>query len=410
VLSTRRAFAVLCAATLAEFTAMGLFLAAIPLYVTGELGGSNRSAGVAVGVFSVSAVVLRPFIGRSMDRRGRKPFLVGALALLAVSSPLLIVARSLVAVAGVRVLQGVVGAAFYTSSAAVATDLSPPHRRASTIARFSLFLYAGFAIGPALGERVIDASGFTATWLVASALAVGGLVAVAGLPETGRLHSGDGSDGEGVGRRRRLLHPAAIGPGLVLMLSAVGYSSVTAFSALYARHVGMADSGALYATFAITIIGVRLASLRTLDRRSHAAVALPGLVLAAAGLGVLAVVQEPAAAFVGVGAFGAGFALVFPSLMAFTVERVSDRERGETLGSFTAFMDVGTGTGGYLVGRVADGWGFGWAYGVPALLCAGGAVLFAVVALRPQRWPVEGRAIARASGGSITAAQPPPPG
>ena len=68
-------------------------------------------------------------------------------------------------------------------------------------------------------------------------------------------------------------------------------------------------------------------------------------------------------------AFGAGFALVFPSLMAFTVDRVDDHERGEMLGSFTAFMDIGAGGGGFIVGLIADRAGFRWAYGVPAVLC-----------------------------------------
>ena len=76
-------------------------------------------------------------------------------------------------------------------------------------------------------------------------------------------------------------------------------------------------------------------------------------------------------------AFGAGFALVFPALMAFTVERVDDHERGEVLGSFTAFMDIGQGGGAYLIGFIADWSGFGAAYGTPAVLCVGGALLLA---------------------------------
>jgi predicted MFS family arabinose efflux permease len=106
---------------------------------------------------------------------------------------------------------------------------------------------------------------------------------------------------------------------------------------------------------------------------------------AAAGLGVLAVLQEPAFAFVGVGAFGAGFALIFPALMALTVDRVADHERGEALGSFTAFMDIGSGGGAYLIGAIADSAGFGWAYGTPALLCvAGGGLLLALGARSGQ--------------------------
>jgi MFS family permease len=174
---------------------------------------------------------------------------------------------------------------------------------------------------------------------------------------------------------------------VVLACSAVGYSSITAFSSLYARYVGMDNSGALYAVFSVTIIGVRLASLRTVDRHSRAAIAVPGLAIGAVGLALLATIHTPAAAFAGVGLFGVGFALVFPALMAFTVDRVSDRERGEVLGSFTAFMDIGTGAGGYLVGRVADSYGFGWAYALPAVLCAMASVLFWSLARRTTSAP-----------------------
>jgi MFS family permease len=373
----------LYAATLAEFTVMGLFLAAIPLYVTEELDGSKSAAGLSVGAFAISAVLLRPAIGRGIDGKGRRPFLVGALVLLAASSPLFLIARSVPAVIALRLAQGIVGACFYTTAAAVTTDLSGPEQRASSIARFSLFLYAGFAIGPTLAESSISGAGFWLTWTIASGLAILGLAAVALLPETGGTAIAARAEMVEAGTHvRRLIHRAAIGPGLVLAASAVGYSSITAFSPLYARHIGMSSSSTLYVTFSVTIIAVRVASLRALDSRGHTSIALPGLAIGTAGLASLAVFQTPTAAYLGVAGFGFGFALIFPTLMAFTVDRVPDHERGEALGSFTAFMDIGTGVGGYLVGRVADDLGFGWAYGVPAILCFGGLVLLGFIARR----------------------------
>jgi len=179
------------------------------------------------------------------------------------------------------------------------------------------------------------------------------------------------------------LHPAAIGPGLVLMTTAVGYTSITAFSSLYAREIGLSTSGLLYFVFAVSIIAVRLIVIGGMsDRRGHTVVALPGVAVAGVGLAIMALFPHPATAFVGVAAFGAGFALVFPALMAFTVDRVGDHERGETLGSFTAFMDIGSGGGGFMVGFIADRAGFRWAYGVPALLCLFGFILLASIARR----------------------------
>jgi MFS family permease len=382
---TRR-LRLLYVATLGNFLAAGLFFAAIPLYVDQELGGSKAAVGLAVGSFSLSAVFLRPLIGRGIDRRGRKPFLVVGLGLWVLSALAFFVAFALPSVVVIRLVQGFAGGCFYTTAAAVATDLAPEEQRASAIAKFSLFLYAGFAIGPAIGESLIAGPGFSAAWITAAGLAGMGLVAVLLLPETGSaamaVQAERAQDGV---RSRKLLHPAAVGPGLVLACSAVGYSSITVFSPLYARAIGLSSSSALYATFAVTIILVRLLSLRFVDRVGRTAIALPGLALACFGLTLMALFPVPMAAFPGVACFGAGFALVFPALMAFTVDRVPDYERGEVLGSFTAFMDIGSGLGGYLVGWVADLAGFAWAYATPAILCG----LAFLLLLRLSRQPVQ---------------------
>lgn len=367
-----RGLRLLYGATFCHFTAMGMFLAALQLFVRDELGGSRAAVGLSVGAFSVSALLVRPFVGRAIDAKGRRPFLLGALVLVLLSSLGFLLADSLAAVVALRLVHGVAGGTFYTTAAAVATDLAPPERRASAIARFSLFLYAGFAIGPALAESLAGGVGFPAVWLVAAGLALGATAFVAALPESGE---------PAIARRaelgptaRRLLHPAAVGPGLVLMSAGVGYVSVSGFSTLYAREVGV-SGGLLYATFAVTVLCVRLVAGRLADTMGRVEVALPGLLVGAAGLAALAVVQRPVAAVIGVAAYGAGFALVLPALMALTVDRVEDHERGEALGSFTAFMDLGSGAGGYLVGALADASGFGAAYGVPALLVLGGAAL-----------------------------------
>jgi MFS family permease len=366
-----RAFWLLCGATLFEFLALGIFLAGLPLFITGELHRSRAVVGLTVGAFSLSALALRPIVGRMADRRGRKPFLMAAPVIIAISAVGLSVANALPAIVALRIFQGVAGAAFYTAAATVATDLAPEGRRAEFISRFSLFLYTGFAVGPTLAEWTVTHQGFTRTWLLAGAAALIALALTSRLPETRPADVG-----EFVANRLRAVHPAAIGPGLVLMTAAVGYVTITTFSPLYARYIGMASSGPLYLAFSITVIGVRLVSGRVADRFGPMRAAAPGVLASVVGLVVLAVTPGPIVAMLGVMTFGAGFALLFPALMAMTVDRVSDRERGEALGSTVAFFDVGALFGGYLVGEVADRAGFGAAFLTPAVLGAiGGAGL-----------------------------------
>lgn len=365
-----------------------MYFSAIQLFVEGELGAGRSAVGLAVGAFSLSALLCRPFVGRGIDVRGRKPFLLGALGILALSSLGFLVADSVPVVVALRLIQGISGGTFYTTAAAVATDLAPVKQRAAAIARFSLFLYGGFAIGPGLAEQLVERVGFPAVWLTAALLGATGVVCTLLLPESGtsvmarRAEMGKAA--------RRLLHPAAVGPGLVLLTTGMGYASITGFSSLYAIEVGLASSGPLYATFAVTILVTRLVSGRLADTYGHLTVALPGLGLGTSGLALLAVVQRPVSAFVGVAVFGIGFSLIFPALMAFTVERVEDHERGEALGSFTAFMDLGTGGGAFLIGVIAERAGFGAAYATPAVLCAGGAALLVALARRGPTRPTHG--------------------
>ena len=173
----------------------------------------------------------------------------------------------------------------------------------------------------------------------------------------------------------RILHPAAVGPGLVLLGAAVGYTSITAFSALFAREIGMKSSGLMFAAFAVSIFGVRLVSGRLADRYGRFRVAFPGLVAGAVGLGILATVPAPWLALVGVATYGTGFALLFPALMALAADRAPESERGAALGTFTAFFDVATATSGAVVGAVVDARGWGTAWAMTSALCVVGAVL-----------------------------------
>jgi len=169
-------------------------------------------------------------------------------------------------------------------------------------------------------------------------------------------------------------------PGITLLTMGVGYASVTALSGLYAPTVGLSSSAVLYATFAITIAVLRLGAGRLADSVGLVKVMFPGMT--AFGLGFA--VMSAAAAFgmgwaavAGVALVGIGWAVVFPAVVAWLAGQVPETQRGAALGSVVAFMDIGQGAGGYVVGGVADVAGYTWAYLVPALLAVGGTLVLA---------------------------------
>ncbi|MGI8929388.1 MAG: hypothetical protein ACR2H0_08000, partial [Candidatus Limnocylindrales bacterium] len=63
-------FVALGIAELAYFTSAGMLILVTPLFARGPLGADPVGVGIAVGAFSVTALLLRPWSGRESDRRG----------------------------------------------------------------------------------------------------------------------------------------------------------------------------------------------------------------------------------------------------------------------------------------------------------------------------------------------------
>ncbi len=366
----------------------GALFSATSRYAHETLGASKGVAGFAVSIFFVAAVFTRPVVGRLIDRYGRRRFLTIPPFLLAALFFAFHFAHSIQLLYLLRFLQGAVGAGFCIAAVAASTDLSPPDRRASAVARLSLAVYMGFAVGPAAGEFLLN-RGPALTWTVLGCVCLFGAFVCASLPETlphripdttyvetTGAASRSASIGPSRASRSTWLHRDAVLPGVAMLALGVGYASITAQAALFARSVQMDSSQGLYAAFAVTVLCIRLTSGRLADRRGNVEVVNAGIVAYIIGFAVLTQAASSVAAYVGVMAVGIGWAFVLPAQTAWLADRVDDHERGAAVGSLVAFMDVGQGLGGYAVGAIADRVGFGWGYSLPlALAVVAGAVM-----------------------------------
>ena len=101
----------------------------IPAFVEHDLGGGGLAVGLSVGAIGFSAAILRPLVGPLGDRRGRRFLLVGGALVVSLSMLLLVLAASVPAVIGARLMLGVEEAAYFIGVISAVQDLAPPHRR-----------------------------------------------------------------------------------------------------------------------------------------------------------------------------------------------------------------------------------------------------------------------------------------
>ena len=63
------------------FSGFYLLMPTLPMFIK-QLGGSESQVGFIIGVFTISAVIIRPIVGGLMDRYGRRVFIISGLLFL----------------------------------------------------------------------------------------------------------------------------------------------------------------------------------------------------------------------------------------------------------------------------------------------------------------------------------------
>jgi MFS family permease len=361
-------FLLIMLSTFAYFVSVGSLIPILPRYVEGPLNGGNVAVGVAIGAFAITAVLLRPIAGRVSDERGRRLLIVSGGVIVGLTTLGLVVVDTLAPLIVLRVLTGIGEAFFYVGAASTINDLAPDHRRGEALSLFSLSLYAGLAVGPVLGELVLEGTNsFGTVWVVSAASALVSGVACIRVRDT---RVGEVPDGP-----RRVIARVALLPGIALATSVWGMSGFNGFVPLYALELGLDGSRVAFLIFSVVVLSLRLVGARIPDRLGHLRTARMALAVSVSGLTVLGLWQTMLGLYVGAAIFALGQALIFPSLMSYVVSRAAPSERGSVVGTFTAFFDLAFGLGAVSLGAVSEALGYSGLFLSAAAVAGAGLIM-----------------------------------
>jgi predicted MFS family arabinose efflux permease len=359
------AFVRLTLADVAYFTATGVAIYTLPLWVTGPIGSDKSGAGLAFGAFAVSALILRPVAGRLADTRGRRPLLVGGALINAAGMLGTAYADNLVLVVLLRLLLGVAEAAFFVASIAALADLAPPSRMGEATSYNSLGLYLGLALGPPLGEMLVRTAGFRAAWYGAAALSLIAAVTAAGIRD---LRSGMATGG-----RIRLIYWKAVPPALGFFASVVAMGALFAFGALQANAVGLMPASTPLFVYGLVVVAGRMSLARFLDRLPALLFGAGALVIIAGGLVIMAFWNTPLGMVVGAAVFALGVTLSTPAFFSAIFATAQPSERGAASGTASVFLDLAMGGGPMLLGLAAQAGGIPFAFELAAAVALAGS-------------------------------------
>ena len=161
---------------------------ALPLRAK-ELGASGFEIGLLYSVFTVMLLVVRPLVGIGLDRFGRRPFLLAAIGVYALTNVLFVLSDQLAlnALYAARLLQGTGMAFLLITADTITADLTEPDNRSAAMGGNIEQQGRGGMIGATIGFSLVGAVPLLAwTWsftifAVVTALA---LIFAWRLPET----------------------------------------------------------------------------------------------------------------------------------------------------------------------------------------------------------------------------------
>ncbi|MEZ4547137.1 MAG: MFS transporter [Thermodesulfobacteriota bacterium] len=351
----------------------------LPLYIK-DLGGTEADIGFIMGTFGITSLGAIPFVAFLVDKYGRRRFLIIGYALMFVTSlSYLFVSDLSPLVYALRLLQGISFAFSFTAAGTFVADYIPPQRRAEGLGIFSAFTIASYAIGPSLGEFLIDLEGFKLFFLSASFFSLVSLVLSLFAKDGTFARSGDRF---GLGFFKLIVSRKYLAVLSANVILAGGLGAVLNFVAAYFTSKSL-NAYYFFLTYTITVVAVRVIGGRVSDSLGRMTIALPSMIVMSFALAAMALVDSPLTA-VGVSfLFSFGYGFLYPTLSALVIDNAQADERGKAMGAFNASYSMGINFLAFPLGVAARDFGYEGMYLSAAALVFVGFLLLVIT--RPGR-------------------------
>ncbi|WP_086561894.1 MFS transporter [Streptomyces africanus] len=347
---------------------LGFTVPYLYVYVAQVRGLGAMTAGLVLAVFAVAALVVLPFAGRAIVRRGPLPVLLAALVAAAVGALGLGLASSAATVLSAAAVLGAGQAVTQPALATMIVDCSSAETRSRAFAMQFFLQNLGLGVGGLIGGHLVDtssAASFTLLFAIEAAmfLLLVVVMTTVRVPHAPRIEAAPLASGRG-GWKQLLGNRAMVQLcvlGFVLFFACYGQfeSGLSAYG-VEAAGISTSALGTALAANTLVIVVAQFAVLRFVERRRRSRViAAVGLIWAVAwavagyaGLGQGS--QEMAtAAFVSTYAlFGLGEAMLSPTVAPLVADLAPEGMAGQYNSAFALVkqlaLAVGPAVGGPL--------------------------------------------------------------
>jgi len=372
-----RNFTLLTVSLVLVSTAFYILMPTLPVYLQNELHAGKGQVGVVMAMYTLAAVLARPFTGFILDTFGRRLLFLITITLFSLIFLLYPLTLLLFPILVIRFLHGLNWGAATTSGFTLVVDFVPYEMRGRGIGYFGLSFTVAMSIGPVVGIRLMKGGNYTMVFLIACAIAVLGALAAYLLkyPSFKRPEKRNFS-------LAKLIAKPSLPVSINMMILAATNGGVVTFVALYASELGLGDlTGWFFFIMAVGTTLTRIFSGKLFDKYGPTWISVFGMLAVSGGMMLLSQMPIPFGFLTAGFTIGIGFGVIFPTLQTMANNVVHRDRRGAANSTFLTGLDLGIGIGAVISGAVSGKLGLSWVYEASSLLAIGGLLFFLLFSL-----------------------------
>ncbi|WP_185091570.1 MFS transporter [Streptomyces sp. PanSC9] len=340
---------------------LGFTVPYLYVYVAQVRGLGSMTAGLVLAVFAVAALIVLPFAGRAIVRRGPLPVLLAALVSAALGSLSLGLAGNATAVLLAAAALGAGQAVMQPALATMIVDCSTADTRSRAFATQFFLQNLGLGVGGLIGGHLVDTtrvSSFTLLFAIEAAmfLVLVAVMATVRMPHSPRMEDAPAPSARGGWKQllgnRAMVQLSVLG--FVLFFACYGQfeSGLSAFG-VEAAGISTSALGTALAANTLMIVVAQFAVLKFVERRRRSRViAAVGLIWAVAwvaagyaGLGHGSQKMATAAFVSTYALFGLGEAMLSPTVAPLVADLAPEGMAGQYNSAFALVKQLALAVG-----------------------------------------------------------------
>ena len=373
-----KTFLLLCGAQFLGYAQHAMLAPVLPLYVT-QLGGSPFVVGMVLACFAGSSVIIRPMVGHWCDRWSEAKVMISGLLFQGASIFICFIPFISTAMFA-NGLRGIGWGGLNTGGYSLLAHIAPESRRGEASGLYSGVQSSSSILFPAFALWLLHASFggfaivFVATALFSFAGAALGALMTRYMPTIARSNAAHDSARPWWREIFRFIEPDILLPSVILAWLNISLPSITNFSVLYARELGIIDFGAFFIVIGFTSLLGRPMLGRLSDKIGRDLSVGAGFGLQLASLILITLVSDLIGMIVCGTFYMLGNALGSSTALALAVERADPQRRGKQMASFSVAYPLSYGVGSLIVGSAVEAAGYAGMFYVMAAIQATGLI------------------------------------